>query len=228
MIVCAAVLVALAGAFCAADDSAQAPAKSPGEPPFTEMQLQAGAGQAVNGLQLTLTADKLVLPETPGPAGQPLVIVPAALQLLFRNVSGRPIVLDTYNLALSRLSLVVVGPEKESVVVAHKPLIVRTRDALPIDYPQIEPGNPFAPMWSVAPLQFPGDFNLLVNYSLYKPGEYKVQVTYSRPPAGAPENGVWQGTVVSNTLSFRIVGPMPAASDKSPETAGQPAPTAAP
>jgi hypothetical protein len=228
MIVCAAVLVALAAAFCAAQDSAPAPEKSPGEPAVTGTQLHAGAGQAVNGLQLTLMADRLVLPETPGPPGQPLVVAPVALQLLFRNVSDRPIVLDAYNLALSRLSLIVVGPEKETVAVTRKPLAVRTREALPIDYPQIEPGNPFVPMWGVAPLQFPGDFNLLVNYSLYKPGEYKVQVIYSRPAGGAPENGVWQGMVVSNTLTFRIAGPMPPAPDQPPETAPQPAPTPSP
>jgi hypothetical protein len=225
MIVCAAVLVALVATFCAAEDSAPAPEKSPGGPAFTEMQLQGRAGQAANGLQLTLAADRLVLPETLGLPGQPLVIAPTALQLRFRNVSDRPIVLDTYNLALNRLSLIVVGPEKETVVVTRKPLVVKTREALPIDYPQIEPGNPFVPLWPVVPIQFPGDFNLLINYSLYKPGEYKVQVIYSRPAAGAPENGVWQGTVVSNTLTFRIVGAMPPAPDKPPETAPQPAPT---
>ena len=227
MIVCAAVLAALVGTFCAAEEPTPEPAtKSPDEPVFTEMQLQRGAGQAANGLQLTLMADNLVLPEKPGPVGRPLIIQPTALHLLFRNVSGRPIVLDTYNLTLSRLVMIVVGPEKETVVVTRKPLTFRSRQALPIDYPQIEPGNPFVPNASVASLQFPGDFNPLVNCGLYKPGEYKVQVIYSRPAAAGP--AAWQGMVVSNTLSFRIVGPMPptppekATPDKPPEIAPAP------
>jgi hypothetical protein len=234
MIVCAAVLAALAGTFCAAQDYAPAPTpepapKSPGGPVFTEMQLLGGAGQDANGLQLTLIADKLVLPETPGPFGQPLFVEPTTLHLLFRNVSGQPIVLDAYNLALNRVTLIVVGPEKESVVVMRKPLAVKTRDALPIDFPQIEPGNPFVPLAAVAPLQFPGDFNLLVNCALYKPGDYKVQVVYSRPAAAGPT--AWQGTVVSNTVIFRVVGPPPtpppenATPEKPRETAPQPAPT---
>ena len=80
----------------------------------------------------------------------------------------------------------------------------------------------------MAPLQFPGNFNLLVNYALYKPGDYKVQVIYSRPAnAGAT---AWQGTVVSNTVTFHIVGPPPptppenATPNQPPETAPQPAP----
>jgi hypothetical protein len=233
MIVCAAVLVALVGAFCAAQDYAPAPTpkpapKSPGEPVFTDAQLRGGAGLPSNGLQLTLIADNLVLPEKPGSLGQPLIIQPTALHLLFRNVSDRPIVLDTYNLALSRLAMIVVGPEKKTVVVTRKPLSFRSREALPIDYTQIEPGNPFVPM----PLQFPGDFNLLFNYGLYVPGVYKVQVIYSRPASAGP--AAWEGMVVSNTLAFRIEGPMPPTPpettppDKPPEVAPQPTPQAPP
>ena len=239
MIVCAAVLAALAGTFCAAQDYAPAPAapappapapapKSPAGPVFTEMQLLPGAGQPANGLQLTLIADKVVLPETPFAFDAPLIVEPTTLHLLFRNVSDQPIVLDAYNLALTPSAMIVVGPEKESVVVTRQPLIVRTRDALPIDFPQIEPGNPFYPLAAVAPLQFPGNFNLLVNYALYKPGDYKVQVIYSRPAAAGAT--AWQGTVVSNTVVFHIVGPPPptppenATPDQPPETAPQPAP----
>jgi hypothetical protein len=179
------------------------------------MQLAGNAGLPANGLRLKLTADQIVLPETPGPAGKPLTVAPTALHLVFSNASDRPITLDAYNLTLSRLTLVVVGPDKKTVAVLHKPLTVHTREPLPIDYPRIEPG-----LWytTLEPLQFPGDFNLLVNYSLYKPGEYKVQVIYSRPPG----RGVWDGTAASNTLVFRIAGPMP---PEPPETAPQPEPT---
>ena len=241
MIVCAAFLAALAGTFCAAQDYAPAPAvpapppapapapKSPTGPVFTEMQLRPGAGQPANGLQLTLIADNLVLPETPFAFGAPLLVTPTTLHLLFRNVGEQPLVLDAYNLALTRLTMIVVGPEKESVVVTRQSLVVRTRDSSPIDFPQIEPGNPFVPLAAVAPLQFPGNFNLLVNYALYKPGDYKVQVIYSRPAAAGPT--AWSGTVVSNTVVFHIVGPpVPAppenaTPEKPPETAPQPAPT---
>ncbi|MGD0999060.1 MAG: hypothetical protein ABSA67_00060 [Candidatus Brocadiia bacterium] len=238
MTVCAAVLVALAGTFCAAQDYAPAPAatttpvpapKPAGGPVFTEMQLQPGGGQPANGLLLTLIPDKVVLSETPFAFGAPLLVEPTSIHLLFRNVSGQPIVLDAYNLALSRLTMIVVGPEKESVVVTRQSLVVTTRNSLPIDFPQIEPGNPFVPLAAIAPLQFPGNFNLLVNYALYKPGEYKVQVVYSRPAAAGP--AAWSGTVVSNTVSFRLVGPpLPpppenATPAQPPETAPQPEPT---
>ncbi len=166
-IVCAAVLVALAGTFCSAQDYAPAPPapapaptpapapKSPAGPVFTEMQLLPGPGQPANGLQLTLIADKLVLPETPIAFDAPLIVEPTTLHLLFRNVSDQPIVLDTYNLTLSRLSMIVVGPEKESVVVTRQSLMVKTRNATPIDFPQIEPGNPFVPLAAVAPFSSP-------------------------------------------------------------------------
>jgi hypothetical protein len=225
-----AAVLAMLATFCAAEEYAlaQAPApeaapNAPGEPVFTEMELLPTAGQAPNGLQLTLTADQLVLPETPGAAGQPLTVQPTALHLLFRNVSGQPIVLDTYNLATSRLGVVVVGPDKKSVALTRRQLTANPRKPLPIDYPQIEPGNPFLPLWAAAPLRFPGDFNSLVTVNLYKPGDYMVQVVYSRPQGvGSLVPDTWRGVAVSNTLVFHIVGPPP------PETAPATAPTSQP
>jgi hypothetical protein len=219
-----AALLAVIGTFCAAEEPTP-------KPPFSDAQLEAGAGQASNGLQLRITADRLVLPEKPGPLGAPLIIEPTALHLFLTNVSDQPIVLDAYNLALSRVTMIVVGPDKETVAVLRKPLGFRTRGSLPIDYPQVEPGNKFITMEK---LQFPGDFNSLAHYDLYMPGEYKVQVIYSRPAAAGP--GVWQGRVVSNTLTFRIEGPLPptppenatppgnATPENPPEPAPQPTP----
>jgi hypothetical protein len=231
-----AALLAAMGAFCAAEDYAPAPPPAPkpaptlpGQPVFSEAHLLKGAGLASNGLQLKLTADQLALPETPAGYGQPLTVETTTLHLIFTNVSEQPIVLDAFNLALSRVTLIVVGPEKQTVAVTRKPVNFRSREALPIDYPQIEPGNYFIPFVAITPLQFPGDFNPLLNYGLYQPGNYTVQVIYSRPAAGAPEIGVWTGAVVSNTLTFRIVGPAPPTppmpQEQPPETAPQPAPT---
>jgi hypothetical protein len=226
-----AAVLAMLATFCAAEEyaPAQAPApaatsNAPEGPAFTEMELLPTAGQAPNGLRLTLTADQLVLPETPGAAGQPLTVQPTALHLLFRNVSDQPIVFDTYNLANSRLGVVVVGPDKQSVVLTYRQVPAYSRKPLPIDYPQIEPGNPFLPLWAAAaPLRFPGDFNSVVTVNLYKPGDYMVQVVYSRPQgAGSLIADTWRGTVVSNTLIFHVVGPPP------PETAPAPAPTSQP
>ena len=209
-------LVAAMGTFCAADEYTTLPNLAPkpvpslpGKPIFTEAKLLNGAGQPVNGIQLTVTADKLTLSETPGPIGQPLIVEPTTLHLIFRNVSNQPLVLDAYNLSFTRVVLVVVGPEKETVAVARRPISFKSRAALPIDYPQIEPGNPYVPMVALAPLQFPGDFNPFFTYSLYEPGEYKVQAVYTRAGAGGSELAAWQGRVVSNTLTFRITGPMP-------------------
>jgi hypothetical protein len=118
------------------------------------------------------------------------------------------------------------------VAVTRKPLNFRSRKALPIDYPQIEPGNTFWPLAAIAPIQFPGDFNLFSRCDLYLPGEYKVQVIYSRPAGGASEYAPWQGLVVSNTLTFRVEGPMPPMPPETPppnqppEVAPQPAPQA--
>jgi hypothetical protein len=230
-------LLAVMGTICTADDYGSAPgAMPPGVPPptalpatrpagapaFTDMQLLAGAGGGP--LQLTLTADQLVLPEAPRGAGEPLNVQPTALHLRFKNASGRSIVLDTYNLAISRLALIVVGPEKETVAVSRSVLVSRPREALPIDYPQIEPGNVYIPLWAaVAPLRFPGDFNSIVNVYLYKPGDYKVQVVYDRSTGGGGGYGAWQGIVVSNTLIFHVVGPAP---PTPPETAPTPSETA--
>ena len=138
--------------------------------------------------------------------------------------------LDTYNLATSRLILVVVGPDKQTVGIGRSVMVSNPREALPIDYPQIEPGNPFLPLWAaVAPIKFPGNFNSLVNVSLYQPGDYKVQVVYNRPAGvqGGP-HGVWQGATVSNTLVFHVVGPPPPPEKANPNTPPETAPSATP
>jgi len=220
-----AALLAMAGTICMADELAPAPRLTyapppptiatpppgmPATPTFSDMKLFKGGGQPSNGLVLDLWADQVVLPEIPSDVGQPLLVQQTALHLRFRNVGEQSIVLDTYNLANSRMAIVVVGPEKETVVITRLAAPGRYRAPLPIDYPQMEPGNRFIPLWAaVAPLKFPGDFNSLVNVSLYKPGDYQVQVVYDRSAAGGGEYGSWRGVVVSNTLVFHIVGPPP-------------------
>ena len=92
------------------------------------------ADETVNGIELTVSADKPYLLMTPRNLKQATKdeprwdVRPVKLTFTFTNVSDKPIKLDTYDLAWSRMRLEVQGPDAESVRTVKREAL---RDMLP-------------------------------------------------------------------------------------------------
>ena len=159
-----------------------------------------GGGEPVNGLKLTLAAEKTELGRLPD--GK---VEPTKITLTFTNVSDAPLKLNVYDWFFRLVTLQVTGPDADSVRAVKQMFFKR---ALPRpaekDFPTIAPGG----TWTSEPVQFPGLFGG-THYTLMKPGEYRVTVTWA---VGAATRQVsplaadcWLGTVISNKITFKTV-----------------------
>jgi len=166
------------------------------------------AGEAVNGLKLTLAADKTELRMRPIAVLQATKdtprweVEPVKLTFTFTNVSAKPIKLDTYNLLWNRLELRVQGPDAESVRTVVLPMEALLAIKRAEDYPTIDPGKSWT--YKLEP-QFPGLYGG-TEYTLMKPGEYRLHVTYDRPKrdySAKDEAESWVGTVTSNEILLK-------------------------
>ena len=186
-------------------------------PAKVDLAPAAKPGEAVNGLKLTLSTDRAFLTMTPRELRRATEdtprwdVEPAKLTFTFTNTSDKPIKLDAYDLAWSRLKLDVTGPDGESVrILGRRPNVEREMVApTEKDFPTVEPGQSWTyPGWA----PFPGIFRHQ-EYLLLKPGDYRVKATYSRPedtqrPKEVPgENRLWSGSVTSNELVLAAVVP---------------------
>lgn len=161
-----------------------------------------GVGEAVNGLKLTLAAEKTELKILP-----PDRTETTKLTFSFTNVSDKPIKLDTYDLVWSRLKLDVEGPDAQSVRIVKRLIDRDLASPRAQDYPTIEPGKSLT--YAYHPT-FPGDFGENV-YFLLKPGEYHIRVTYACTEAhqelSEHAKGSWTGSVTSNEVVLRVTPP---------------------
>ncbi len=173
----------------------------------------ADPGQPINGLKLTLTADKTDLqmsalqlrratPDTPSYGCES-----TKLNLTFQNVSDKPIKLDVYDLTWVHLKLSVTGPNDKSVTVIE---LEADRQLVPpkaTDYPVMEPGKSHS-----VEVTFPGQMGSR-RYVLMRPGRYVATVSYVNPnPPGDIKPlplavGAWMGTVTSNAVAFNALPP---------------------
>lgn len=166
-------------------------------------------GKAVEGLKLTLSADRTELKMTPRQLRRATKdtprwnVEPAKLSFTFANVGKKRLTLDAYDLVWRRLTLDVTGPDAESVRVVKR--LVDRQMAAPLreDYPNLRAGG----KWTYPPQpRFPGNFGPN-EYILLKPGEYRVKVTYSasgeRPDGGGSSRHAWQGSVTSNEIVLK-------------------------
>jgi hypothetical protein len=158
------------------------------------------AGQAVNGLQLSLSADKTeVTMKADGSDPEP-----ARLKLTFTNVSDQPIKLNTYDFRLSQLRGELRSPDNKIVRIRRG--VDRGSMPKPIasDFPVIQPGK----TWVYDKLAFPGgvpDGAAMVSvYTMVKPGVHRLRLIYKPLPdqAGEAGQGSWSGEVVSNELQI--------------------------
>jgi hypothetical protein len=156
-------------------------------------------GEAVNGLKLTLAAEKTEL--AMGADGK---VAPTKLTFTFTNVSDKPLKLNTFLLAWTQVKLDVKGPDADSVrksMVVFKPMAARPK---PEDYPIIEPGKSWTAKFQPG---FPGLCGATM-YALLKPGEYHVSATYTCADADQRWSelaaGCWTGVVTSNEIVLKV------------------------
>jgi hypothetical protein len=173
-------------------------------------------GQAVNGLKLTLSADRTFLAMTPRELLRATKDSPrwnvelTKLTFTFTNMGDKPIKLDAFDLVWSRMKLDVTGPDGDSVRVMMRKVMREWSAPEAKHYPTIAPGE----TWECPDrMRFPGGFGGN-EYVLLKPGEYRVKATYSVPELRDGSNavtvltsGIWRGTVASNELVLAAVVP---------------------
>jgi hypothetical protein len=185
------------------------PAKEPERkeaPPLDVAGLK--PGEAVNGLKFAVAANKADLKMEPieyaaaSPNAPPFKVERAELTFSVTNVSDKPVKLNTYDLLLSDIMLVVSGPDDKSVRVLIQP-IMRNHMALPSerDIVILEPGK----TWTCPDASFfPDDLGSYV-YQLLKPGEFRVRavLTCSERKDLPFAAGAWTGRVMSNEATFK-------------------------
>lgn len=196
-------ILAITGMFIAGVHFGKASADEPVEmandrtkqKPKPAKQVEKG-GKPVNGLRLTLAADKnetTMLPDGSDAA-------PIKLKLTFTNVSTERIKLNAY-LPSCHLKFDATGPDPESIHTSTGELDIAFKPAVAKDYPVIQPGQSWSPDWIH---WFPGAFYQhlarLVVYQTRKPGTYTLRFTYDSDVA----NGTWAGSVVSNEFVLTV------------------------
>ena len=168
-------------------------------------------GETVNGLKLTLKADKTQLKMTPrsyrraSADSPPWWIEPTKLSFTFTNVSDKPVKIDVYDLDWSRLRIDVQGPGANSVRIVRQPINRTMVAPKEEDYLTLQPGKSLT---REAQSPFPGVF-AGSDYGLLKAGEYRVKATYSVPDAAASgsspfEEGIWRGAVASSEIVLTL------------------------
>ena len=166
--------------------------------------------EPVNGLELTISADKTDLALIPieydksSKDSPPYRVgTPAKLTFTFTNVSDKPVKLDAYDLVWSRLRLEVQGPDAGSVRVVKRMVERMMRAPREQDYPVVAPGGSWTcPGWA----SFPGNFGEN-EYTLFKPGEFRIRaiLTCAERKDLPLAAGSWTGVVMSNEIVFKAV-----------------------
>jgi hypothetical protein len=162
------------------------------------------AGQAVDGLQLTLSADKT---ET-NLMADGSDAAPVKLKLTFTNVSDQPLKLNTYDFKLSQIRGEVNAPDDPSVT-SQRFGVDRAKAPTPnaSDFPVIQPGKTWVYQDKLAfPGGLPDGASMVTVYTVRKPGVYRLRFTYKPVADGAGEGakGSWTGQVVSSELKITV------------------------
>jgi len=172
------------------------------------------AAQAVDGLKLTLSADKTTLQMTPRNLRRATKDTPrynvesTKLSFTFTNVGEKPLKLNTYDLIWRLIRLDVKGPDEGSVRIEKPPFRIARMMAPPTekDFPVLKPGESWTNKWKPS---FPGRW-AGVTYTLLKPGEYRVRATYTVTKTRTRQEmphaaGHWVGSVTSNEIVLKAV-----------------------
>jgi hypothetical protein len=173
------------------------------EQPNKDAKKKDKAGPVVNGLQLSLSADKTeTFISKDGKTENPV-----ALKLTFTNVSDKAIKFNAFDFHFSRIKGEVKAMPADSVKIQ-----LIAADRKPInpqagDFPEIKPGE----TWSYDKhLAFPGSIpegaSMFAQYAVVKPAEFRVKFTYNAPKdINSPfAKNAWTGELVSNEVVITI------------------------
>jgi hypothetical protein len=170
------------------------------------------AGRVINGLQLSLSADKTeAIISKDGKIEKAVT-----LKLTFTNVSDKAIKLNAFDFHFSRIKGEVKAMPADSVKIAiiaadRKPIFPKAGD-----FPEIKPSE----TWSYDKhLEFPGSIpeggSTFAQYTVVKPGEFRIKFTHNSPKINNPfANGIWTGELDSNEIVITIKEAMPPKSAK--------------
>jgi len=141
----------------------------------------ANAGKEVNGLQLTLSADRTETNmRADGSNAEPVKFL-----LTFTNVGDQPLKLDTYDFVWRHLQLQLTGPDAESIGVSRRAVEWTKRGPIAADYPTLQPQQQWK---ATASITLPGEVAIFdrthpgsyyQQFTFRKAGQYRVQLTYA-------------------------------------------------
>jgi hypothetical protein len=172
------------------------------EQPKKEAKKKEPAGPVVNGLQLSLSADKTeTIISKDGKTEKPI-----ALKLTFTNVSDKAIKFNAYDFKWSRTKGEVKALPADAVTVqlAAADRILPTPKAE--DFLEIKPGQTWSPNLKPSfPGTFPQGVGTIAFYQVAKPGEFRIKFTYNSPKIDDPlAKGIWIGGLVSNEIVITV------------------------
>ena len=177
------------------------------ESPRTIAKTDKTAGSVVNGLQLSLSADRTeTFISKDGKIDKPI-----SFRLTFTNVSDKPIKFNAFDYAFSRVKGEVKAQSADSLKFSlygpgRKKLIPQAGD-----FPEIKPGQ----TWSHAKIyEFPGTIvagsSMFARYAVLKPGEFRVSFFYNSPREDSPfAKDMWIGELVSNEVVIAVKAEAP-------------------
>jgi RNA polymerase sigma factor (sigma-70 family) len=159
-------------------------------------------GNVVNGLRLTLSADRSeTFMKADGSDAEPV-----KLKLTFTNVSDKPIKLNAHAM-LYRLLFDAKEPEPGSLKILFGELDIEFQPPVAKDFPVLAPGKSWSPIWTHS---FPGDIAHKGGFTfceIRKSGVYKLRYTYENQKQDnlGLAKGSWTGRLPSNELVLTIL-----------------------
>jgi hypothetical protein len=172
------------------------------EEPKKEAKKNEPAGPVVNGLQLSLSADKTeTIISKDGKTEKPV-----ALKLTFTNVSDKPIKFNAYDFNWSRTKGEVKALPADAVMVQLAAVDRILPPPRAEDFLEIKPGQTWSPNLKPSfPGTFPQGVATIAFYQVAKPGEFRIKFTYNSPKIDDPlANGIWIGELVSNEIVITV------------------------
>lgn len=158
-------------------------------------------GKEVNGLKLTLSADRAeTVMKADGSNAEPV-----KLSLTFTNVSDKPIKLNPLSLwrvpsnredAKDFFRFTITGPDKDSVRAEDRNIRATMTAVTEADLAEIKPGASLTKEISILKEGGP------IIYSLLKAGEYRVRADYTGKTL--PGLDLWTGTLASNEMVLTV------------------------
>jgi len=172
--------------------------------PLMEKKAEQPFGPTSNGLELGLSADKLVTRMKGDGSG----VKPIPLKMTFRNSGPNKLKINVWTHTFHREIINVVVTDKDGKNIIPELAIFSKKTIAPIkgSFPMLAPGSRVD---YKEPLLFPGLLGKGI-HSISKPGVYKIKAIYKNTAnsslmAGGVRLGSWTGTLTSNEITITVL-----------------------